>query len=702
MAEHDLKLVISADTSDAEKKLKDVGKTKLQPLQIDVTADKVKIDAPKVDPVKIPVETPVVTPKVETPAPVKATVIDPPPVEPKVVQPETIKPTVETPTVTAKVETPVVTPKVETPAPVKATVIEPPPVEPKVIQPETIKPTVETPTVTAKVENPVVKPTVDQPKPVTVEAKAKKVVVEVSDAEAKRKIEALTKDESVKRVRVVTERGELADRKNGKERFEIEFIGNDADVRRKIAELKKDNRLNFVATATGFGAVQQQVLGIRSAISKVVMAFGTIGLVVGIVMSVVEGFKWLKDKIEETSKAVSKLRFDAEMRAAAAETNRLVTAHERLANVLKEELDTLSKQKAVGEIEKNARRDLEDGRREADRARQIYEAKTPEEEQALKDKFAKEDAQIATRRKQEDRRERIGELDQQESAYTAKANAGKEKQKQIDEQIKNEELNVKRARGSRNEGEEMSKEETDARARVESLKKAKEANDLAIATYEKEAKFRRDQIAALEAVKDADGTEAVDYQQKQREKEKARETEKQTTKADADWKDRKKREAEKKDIDEAVESQKVTSNKTAILDAQAASKRDEANGLRQQYEAEMKKDPAERDAEKLAGLRGKIDELEADADAYEKRSKDIKKDENTKRADDLETFADRIDAADVVSQNRLTAMGLGSGVSAKGDVSSDVRKLVDLLRQNVKATENIKIPESSNVSVFAE
>jgi len=72
------------------------------------------------------------------------------------------------------------------------------------------------------------------------------------------------------------------------------------------------------------------------------------------------------------------------------------------------------------------------------------------------------------------------------------------------------------------------------------------------------------------------------------------------------------------------------------------------------------------------------------------------------RADDIEQFADRIDAADGVSQNRLTAMGLGSGVSAKGDVSSDVRKLVDLLRENVQATKEIKVEKEDGVAVFGE
>lgn len=82
---------------------------------------------------------------------------------------------------------------------------------------------------------------------------------------------------------------------------------------------------------------------------------------------------------------------------------------------------------------------------------------------------------------------------------------------------------------------------------------------------------------------------------------------------------------------------------------------------------------------------------EARAQAEENREKE-------KRAGDLEAFAGRIDAADGVSGNRLTAMGLGSGVSAKGGVASDVRKLVELVRQDVEA--NKKSAEKSDNSLY--
>ena len=58
--------------------------------------------------------------------------------------------------------------------------------------------------------------------------------------------------------------------------------------------------------------------------------------------------------------------------------------------------------------------------------------------------------------------------------------------------------------------------------------------------------------------------------------------------------------------------------------------------------------------------------------------------------------------ADAVSANRLTAMGLGSGVSAHGGVAGDVKKLVDLLKEEIAATKGIKAEASSGPAVFSE
>lgn len=204
--------------------------------------------------------------------------------------------------------------------------------------------------------------------------------------------------------------------------------------------------------------------------------------------------------------------------------NWAVTAVTTLVGVVQKLHDTLSKQQSVQSIQDQGRKDYEDGKREADRARQIYEAKTPEEEQRLRDKFAAEDERREREDRKEQRKRQIENLDREELEQRFKANA-------------------ETASG-----------------------------------YEKEAKFRRDKIAALENQRDYDGPTAGEWQRK---------TE--------------------------------------------AKKREE------------------------------------------------------------EAQADRISAADGVSSNRLTAMGLGSGVKGNANIASDVKKMVKLLEEQIAATKDIDL-----------
>lgn len=65
--------------------------------------------------------------------------------------------------------------------------------------------------------------------------------------------------------------------------------------------------------------------------------------------------------------------------------------------------------------------------------------------------------------------------------------------------------------------------------------------------------------------------------------------------------------------------------------------------------------------------------------------------EAEKQQPSLARNLDAIESANMVSSNRLTAMGLGAGVSADTQVASDVRRLVKLVEDNVAATKGIKL-----------
>ena len=103
---------------------------------------------------------------------------------------------------------------------------------------------------------------------------------------------------------------------------------------------------------------------------------------------------------------------------------------------------------------------------------------------------------------------------------------------------------------------------------------------------------------------------------------------------------------------------------------------------------QAKKAEEERKAKRDADEKRRAAELEAHERVRAENA------ERSRLAGTLGSMADAAASFDGVSQNRLTAMGLGSGVSATGGVAGDVRKIVDLLKQEIEATKNIKSGES--------
>lgn len=269
---------------------------------------------------------------------------------------------------------------------------------------QTVETKVEQPApVTVPVEQPApVKVPVEKPKPVKVEAKADKVRVEVEDAEAKKRIEALTAQEGVKRIRVVTEGGDLASRQSGKEIFELEV---DAEKAKKtIADLKADNRISFVVDppepvevpvkqnpdplkpnveqpkpvtimsrfdGTAIGTGINMLHNLREIASRAMAAFGLFGLAVNGVMAVVSGVRrlheWLnraETKAKELRGEMARTSYANAVAQAAASYDRLTESIAKANRLEKERNDILAARKQV-------ERNLEDAQLEQSKQREI-------------------------------------------------------------------------------------------------------------------------------------------------------------------------------------------------------------------------------------------------------------------------------------------------------------------------------------------
>ena len=100
--------------------------------------------------------------------------------------------------------------------------------------------------------------------------------------------------------------------------------------------------------------------------------------------------------------------------------------------------------------------------------------------------------------------------------------------------------------------------------------------------------------------------------------------------------------------------------------------------------AKIAREKAEQDFEER---QKKARESDKAATEFVKAYEEDQRKERESRIATAEGVAERTASFDGVSQNRLTAMGLGSGVSASGGVASDVKKLVELLKQEVEESK---------------
>lgn len=118
-----------------------------------------------------------------------------------------------------------------------------------------------------------------------------------------------------------------------------------------------------------------------------------------------------------------------------------------------------------------------------------------------------------------------------------------------------------------------------------------------------------------------------------------------------------------------------------------------ADEERKQQEEENRRQQAENRRQQAAAKEKARAESEA-------QSKVLK--EKSDKASQLDSFADRLAATDGISQNRLTALGLGSGVAPRqNQIANDVKQLVKLMKDEIEATKNIAT-DGDSTATFTE
>lgn len=402
---------------------------------------------------------------------------------------------------------------------------------------------------------------------------------------------------------------------------------------------KVDIKVNADANnaVSGLSCVRQGLQNIRSAITGVTRTLASLNWAIMAVQTIIGWFQSLHEWMNRAANAAREFARELERERIASAAEAATEAYKKLNKELAEANRLEKERNAILDQRKAASRSLEDANLEHDKQMEIAKLDTSsatyeEDRRAIERKYARRASEMSAARADEDNREGARRLNEEANAKDRQADALEQKYEREWERYWESSGRTSFAKQQAARGEEGA---------LERYKAAKQQSDKDFETAEK----TREAMEALR--KEADSIRA--------------------------------RAAE------------MTGG------SRAAHIRDEARQAQISNEErgeEARKKKAEREAaEREQEQKRKEQEREAERQERERIAA-----ENRERTEKIGMFSRMESAAvsaDAVSQNRLTAMGLGSGVSAQGGgVANDVRKIVDLLKQEIEATKQIKPGEA--------
>lgn len=444
--------------------------------------------------------------------------------------------------------------------------------------------------------------------------------------------------------------------------------------------------------------------GVRSAINRVMQAFGLFGLAINGIKLAVDGFKKLHEWMHRAETAAKALREELAKSNYENAVARAAYAYKKLNKNL-EEANRLEKERsAILAARKTTERDVEDADTERRKQLEISRLDPNAKNYAEQKKEIERRYEIAA---SDTKRARANEDTRAEAKSLYDQAAAKDRDAALLEK------EWKRANAITDTAVERKwKAGMEARSGDEGAKKrAKEAEEDFRKAFDFAAKIKEEMEKASkeaeslrrQAAEKAGGNLAANIRndaEKQRIENEA--------KAEAAEKKRKDDEDAKRDNEKNAKEQKTRDQN--LEDKSLARKKEEdlaaLNPSSPDYERQKKE--IERTYESRAAAdKVKRAENETDRKAAEEEERTILIRHDRERAEERAGLAsglfERAASFDGVSQNRLTAMGLGSGVSATGGVASDVKKLVDLLKQEVEESKKLNEKDySSGPSTYAE
>jgi len=441
--------------------------------------------------------------------------------------------------------------------------------------------------------------------------------------------------------------------------------------------------------------VQTNIQRVTGVIKNVFGILGRINWVIGGVQTVIDWTRKLHDWIHRDEIAAKALNEELAKASYATAVAHAAANYEKLNKSLAETLRLEKERSAILEKRKSYSRDIEDAKLEARKQLEIsaldpaatdYAAR----KSAIERKYSSIQSETTARRANEDIKSDASQLYRQADSKDAEARSYK---KQLAAAQKIDQTAKEKAWAAAMKARSGKAEDVEARDKAD--EEWKKAYDFAKKIEEKMNAAKQEAASLRRSAGELAGGDMAARIQNETNQERIR-NEARIAKAE----EAKKKDAEKQKLEDArLEKQKK--EEIAALDPadkNYASNKAEIERTYAIRQAELKVERAETPEDnQVAEIEKKTLGIQNEISRQEERKQQF-----DKQKTELEAFAGRAASFDGVSQNRLTAMGLGSGVSAKGTVESKVGRLVKLMEAQIQATKDIKVEPAVSAATYGE
>lgn len=482
------------------------------------------------------------------------------------------------------------------------------------------------------------------------------------------------------------------------------------------SEHKTTIKINGDATSAvnALGGVRRAVTGVENTLKGAFTFISKINWVVAGIQTIVEGAKKLNDWIHRNEIAARKLREELADEAYDTAIANAAAAYEKLNKQLKTANELERERNAILEKRRATSRDLEDADIERNKQLEISKLDPTSDDydtrrKAIERKYEREASRLAVTRSGEDNRAEIDGLERQAKEKDREAaalsrdykNATATEEKARERSWK---ASMKARDGSEENVKRAEKSHEQWKKAYEFAQKIKEQMEAA----QREAKSLRNRAQELTggsmSAKNRDVATQLRISNDEKEeaaKRKQEEADKKQDAADAQANHEAKLKKAQEDADFNRDYQNAeTPNKFWRLQLKENLSKDAFEGFEKQIAEERAKENP--DEKKLAELRRKSEAAQGEMLGYRAKQEELDRSVTDAARSRAESALERSYAVGQVSQNRLTALGLGSGVSGNDTMATEMRKVVDLLEQQLVATKENKPEKTGDTNTFTE